>query len=74
MAIDLTGDGKTSLRAGYGIYYGRIQSSTIYNALVNTGNPGGQGQYVVAPTVTVPTTNNPLAAPIFPNVLEHLSL
>ncbi|PYS99846.1 MAG: hypothetical protein DMF63_10145 [Acidobacteria bacterium] len=74
VAIDLTGDGKTSLRAGYGIYYGRIQSSTIYNALVNTGNPGGQGQYVVAPTVVVPTANNPIPAPIFPNVLNTSSL
>ena len=69
-AYDLTGDGKTSLRAGYGIYYGRIQSSTIYNALVNTGNPGGQGQYQVAGNVTTPTTANPVAAPIFPNIID----
>ena len=74
MAIDLTGDGKTSLRAGYGIYYGRIQSSTIYNALVNTGNPGGQGQYVVAPTLVVPNPTFPLAAPIFPNILNTSSI
>ncbi len=74
MAIDLTGDGKTSLRAGYGIYYGRIQSSTIYNALVNTGNPGGQGQYVVGPTVVVPTPTNPQPAPIFPNIINTSSL
>lgn len=73
-AYDLTGDGKTSLRAGYGIYYGRIQSSTIYNALVNTGNPGGQGQYQVAATVTSPTTANPVPAPIFPNVINTSSL
>ncbi len=73
-AYDLTGDGKTSLRAGYGIYYGRIQSSTIYNALVNTGNPGGQGQYVVGPTVVAPTPNNPIPAPIFPNILDTSSL
>ncbi len=73
-AYDLTGDGKTSLRAGYGIYFGRIQSSTIYNALINTGNPGGQGQYVVGPTVFVPTANNPIAAPIFPNVLNTAGL
>lgn len=73
-AYDLTRDGRTSLRAGYGIYYGRIQSSTIYNALVNTGNPGGQGQYVVAPTVTAPTPNNPIPAPIFPNILDTSTL
>jgi hypothetical protein len=73
-AYDLTGDGKTSLRAGYGIYYGRIQSSTIYNALVNTGNPGGQGQYQVGPLVRTPTATLPVAAPIFPNVLNTAAL
>jgi hypothetical protein len=73
-AYDLTGDGKTSLRAGYGIYYGRIQSSTIYNALVNTGNPGGQGQYQVPATATTPTTQFPVPAPIFPNVISTSSL
>lgn len=68
-AVDLTGDGKTSLRAGYGIYYGRIQSSTIYNALVNTGNPGGQGQVSIGPLV-----NSPIASPIFPNIINTSSL
>ncbi len=60
--IALTGDGKTSLRGGYGIYFGRIINSTIYNALVNTGNVGGQFQASVAPTSST--------APIFPNVLS----
>ena len=36
-AYDLTGDGKTSLRGGWGLYYGRVINSTVYNTLVNTG-------------------------------------
>jgi Carboxypeptidase regulatory-like domain len=59
-ALDLTGNGKSSLRGGYGIYYGRIINSTIYNALLNTG-AGGQFQ------ASIPGTN--AAAPIFPNVI-----
>ncbi|MBX7170255.1 MAG: TonB-dependent receptor [Pyrinomonadaceae bacterium] len=60
-AYSLTEDGKTSLRGGYGIYYGRIQNSTISNALINTGNSGGQAQLSISQTSA--------CAPIFPAVL-----
>ena len=60
-AYALTEDGKTSFRGGWGIYYGRIQNSTIYNALINTGNTAGQSQLSVAATTA--------CAPIFPAVL-----
>ena len=40
-AWDITGDGKTIARAGYGIFYGRIINSTIANAISNTANLNG---------------------------------
>lgn len=66
LAYDIFGDGRTSVRAGYGIYFGRIQNSTAYNALVNTGNPGGQFQVQVAATAA--------NSPIFPQVLSPSQL
>ncbi|MEJ7700309.1 MAG: hypothetical protein WKF71_11780 [Pyrinomonadaceae bacterium] len=73
-AYDLTGDGKTSLRGGYGIYFGRIINATIYNALFNTGNPAGRTihhRHLLRSAIRLTGTvqvQNP-CAPIFPNVL-----
>lgn len=60
-AVAVTDDGKTSVRGGYGLYFGRTINSTIYNALLNTGAAGGQFQVSLQPTAAT--------APIFPNVL-----
>ncbi|MEN3328371.1 MAG: hypothetical protein V7638_3178 [Acidobacteriota bacterium] len=79
-ATDLTGDGKTSLRGGYGMYYGRINGTIMINALINTGTSAGQavssvaqacpgnGTSTTCPTAASILLGNPLA-PVFPNIL-----
>ena len=62
-AYDLTGDGKTSMRGGWGLYYGRVINSTVYNALINTG----VGIDVAQRQVTLQATN--AAAPAYPTLL-----
>lgn len=71
-AYDLKGDGKMSLRGGFGIYYGRINNGQIFNAVANTGNPAGQFSTSLPLSVTSGgvTTINP-ALPVFPNVITQ---
>src|SRR5262249_16216984 len=64
-AWDIFGNAKTVLRGGYGIYYGRIINSTIFNELIVTGIPGSQVSLSFNPT----TAN----APVFPKILTGLN-
>jgi outer membrane receptor protein involved in Fe transport len=76
-AFDVTGDGKNSLRGGWGLYYGRVINSTVYNTLVNTGVgiDVGQRQFTTANN-NLPTACSGISAdncaflPIYPNLLS----
>lgn len=74
-AVDLSGDGRTSLRGGYGLYYGRINGTIIINSLINTGLSTGQAVSSVPANcsaslcgVATDPAGNP-AAPIYPFIL-----
>jgi hypothetical protein len=71
-ALDLTGDGRTSLRGGWGLYYGRVINSTVYNALINTGVGIDQAQRQI--TLSPGTASQLADAPVFPNLLSGATL
>jgi hypothetical protein len=59
-SYDVWGSGKSVLRGGYGMYYGRVTNGVLLNVLLNSGNPNGQYTSVYSPTAGSTT-------PIFPN-------
>ena len=59
-SYDVFGSGKSVLRCGYGLYYGRVTNGVLLNVLLNSGSPNGQYTSVYSPTAGSTT-------PIFPN-------
>lgn len=61
-AYDLYGNGKSVLRGGYGMFFGRLPNAVLMNTLLNTGSPLGQYTASLKP--------NAAGAPVFPNVIS----
>lgn len=61
-AYDVFGSGKTILRGGYGMFFARAINSTIYQALIGSGNSLGQTNPSLYPGLSS-------CAPVFPQVI-----
>lgn len=68
-AWDVTGQGRTVVRGGYGVYFGRISNEQIFDAMTQTGNPGSQINVSInAPSPT--SAPNSATLPLYPNILS----
>jgi len=65
-SYNLAGNGKTVLRGGYGLYFGRITNGNIENIRLNTGSPNGQ--------FSKTWNGKDSGAPIFPNIFTSASV
>jgi Carboxypeptidase regulatory-like domain len=74
-AYDLTGDGKTVIRAGVGLFFERVQGNDVYNAAQNPPfafQPTANNVYFSSPSTSA-TTGASAGNAIFPSTLTNLA-
>ncbi len=64
MSHDVFGDGKTVLRGGWGMYFGRITNGNILEVYFDSGSPAAQ----TAPTFFNAPTSSVAEGPQYPNI------
>ena len=71
-SYDLTGKGKTVIRGGYGMFYGRMTNEQIYEEMTLTGVPNSQINATIFPTTgSSNSTGTPTQGlPVYPNILS----
>ncbi|WP_324832307.1 TonB-dependent receptor [Alloacidobacterium sp.] len=72
-AYDVTGDGKTVLRGGFGMFFERVQGNDVYNAALNPPfayQPSANNVYFSNPNTSALTGNT--TSQTFPSTLTNL--
>ena len=68
-AYQLTGDGRTVVRGGYGLFFARLINSTTYSAIAQTGSLAANGAGDPLAQLQYSYQSNTAGAPAFPQVI-----
>ncbi len=71
-AIDVFGNNKTTVRGGFGLYYGRVPNTFLSSIITNTGAPGTQlATGTITPTTVIrDPAGNIIPTPTLPGALS----